>query len=169
MATRSAQVPTGYDAFSTLAPTITWAAEGAVGFEVLSKRDAPTRKSEYGPSPDISTQHFYMSSYRAFHTHEHSIASSMTKSLTISSLARIKALLAQNLQFLRRDTVDQAIFLFDGFSGTEFRYLGRGHGGEEKGRERRRGDASRWVLLMRAACMTWGRGTRGSWLASYSC
>jgi hypothetical protein len=53
MATRSAQVPTGYAAFSMFAPVRTWedgyeVDEGFGAGDVLdgSRRDAPTRKRE---------------------------------------------------------------------------------------------------------------------------
>jgi len=46
-ATRSAQVPTGYAAFSTFAPTMM---EGSDVVDWCRRRDAPTRKSEYGPA-----------------------------------------------------------------------------------------------------------------------
>lgn len=124
---------------------------------MFNRREAPTRKREYGPISGISLAAPLFIPVSLLHIHNHFIALSIAELLTISSLARIKALLSQNLQLLGRDTVDQAILLLHSFPGAELRYLGRGHGREEREREGRRGDASRPVLLMRA-CMTWGRG-----------
>jgi hypothetical protein len=48
MATRSAQVPTGYEAFSTLAPVMMWWGSPVEEGD-LRRSEAPTRKREYGP------------------------------------------------------------------------------------------------------------------------
>jgi hypothetical protein len=74
---------------------------------------------------------------------------------TVSLPLRLKALLAQNLQFLRRNTMDQPIFLCYGFAGAEFGYCaGCCHLGKEGERKK---------TTRRGALLTMqGRARRGA-------
>lgn len=149
MATRSAQVPTGYDAFSMFAPVMMVLPEAS---SWCNSSDAPTRKSEYGPGfshISIRSSLVTLSCCIACYTlpqlaERWRHGGVATASLTVSFVPRIKASGAYGLQLCSTYTTDQPILFIDRFGGHRL-----DRGGHRGGKKGRRGSARGALLSYR--------------------